>query len=99
MEPFLTGHENTTVSLRDELASRAAFVLFGASILTGLATVPVLLFQALIWLRHGVWKPLSLREQFHVGVANTAWAGVNVILNRLAEGELAGALLAIAAAT
>jgi len=64
-------------------------------VLVGMLAVPVMLFQSFLWLRHGVWVKLSAR-MFYPQSADTNWLGLNMMLDRLAEGELAAAIVVMA---
>jgi len=67
----------------------------GLSLLVGVLAVPVMLFQAFLWLRYGVWVKISAR-MFYPQSADTDWIGLNMMLDQLAEGELAATIVVVA---
>jgi len=78
------------------VAFRAVIGGFLVSIVVGMLAIPVLLLQTAGWLRHGFWVKLSVRT-FYPRIADTRWIGLNAVVNRVAEAELAAAIVLMAA--
>jgi|GEM_PF-6544076 len=51
--------------------------------------------QCIAWLIYGSWLPLPIGEFFGINAANTAWLGLNQILDWLLDVPLAACVLAL----
>jgi hypothetical protein len=86
------------MTLRNVLLAPVALYGVVVGFMVALLAAPVLVLQALRWLRVGAWAKISLRTIFHLQNADTGWIGLNTILDQLTEGELAAAIVIAGAA-
>lgn len=95
----MSSERSSDLTLRDVPMVAAVGAIIGcyaAAVFVAFLSVPVLAFQALLWLRGGEWVTITPQSLLSLRAADTGWIGINTIVDRLAGADLAVAIMGVA---